>query len=204
MHQTWFTAACLGLLAIQPVLAAPTPPNIPSASTAKSELGSLTVADQGSSDGYSRDKFKHWIAQGHECDTRDLVLKRDGTGTQEGADCKITGTWVSPYDGAKWTDASDLQIDHLVPLSNAWKSGASSWTAAERQDFANDLNNPQLLPVTSSVNESKGDRGPEEWKPPLESFYCTYAEMWVKVKTTYKLTITADEKSALSEMLDSC
>lgn len=88
--------------------------------------------------------------------------------------------------------------------SNNEQSGASSWTTDQRQAFANDLNNPQLWTVTDNVNESKGDRAPDEWKPPLESFYCTYAEAFVKVKSVYKLTVTGDEKSALSDMLGSC
>lgn len=64
-----------------------------------------------------------------------------------------------------------MDIDHLVPLSNAWKSGASAWTTAQRQTFANDLTHPQLLAVTDNVNESKGDSGPEDWKPPLSEYF---------------------------------
>ncbi|KAJ5150337.1 uncharacterized protein N7482_010795 [Penicillium canariense] len=217
----------VGLLAVQAALVAslpapepaPSPPGVPSASTARSELAALTVAPQGSQDGYSRAEFPHWITQSGSCDTRDVVLKRDGTNVvQSASGCTTTsGTWVSPYDGATWTASSDVDIDHLVPLSNAWKSGASAWTTADRQAFANDLTHPQLLAVTDNVNESKGDKGPEEWKPPLGkrtgrgfsgypivSYYCTYAEMWVKVKSVYSLTITSEEKSALSDMLDTC
>ena len=68
---------------------------------------------------------------------------------------------------SQWIAASDVDIDHMVPLSNAWKSGAASWTTARRQSFANDLQNPQLLAVTDNVNQAKGDQGPETWKPPL-------------------------------------
>lgn len=128
------------------------PPGVPSAATARTELASLTVAAQGSSDGYSRSKFPHWITISGTCNTRETVLKRDGTDVVVGSDCYPTsGTWVSPYDGATWTAPSDLDIDHLVPLSNAWKSGASSWTTAQRQTFANDLDHPQLLAVTDNV-----------------------------------------------------
>lgn len=101
------------------------------------------------------------------------------------------------------------------------QSGASGWTSAQRQTFANDLTHPQLLVVTDNVNESKGDKGPEDWKPYLggisfaialhtktdiwtDSYHCTYAEMWVKVKTVYNLTITSDEKTALVDMLETC
>ncbi|KAF2096011.1 secreted protein [Rhizodiscina lignyota] len=183
----------------------PLPPGIPAASTARSELGSITVAAEGSQDGYSRDKFPTWIIQSGNCDTREDVLARDGTAVVQGTDCSAkSGSWYSPYDGATWTSPSDVDIDHVVPLSNAWKSGASSWTTDQRQAFANDLDNPQLVAVTDNVNESKGDRGPDEWQPPLASFHCTYAEMYIRIKYLYDLTITSAEKTALSSMLDTC
>jgi hypothetical protein len=94
----------------------------PTTSAAKTELAALTVAAQGFQDGYSRDLFPHWIIISGTCDTRETVLKRDGTNVVTSSACAATsGTWVSPYDGATWTAASDLDIDHLVPLSNAWK-----------------------------------------------------------------------------------
>lgn len=201
-----------GFLAVTPLVHAlpapapvPSPPGVPSASTAKSELASLTVAAQGSQDGYSRALFPHWITQSGTCNTREVVLKRDGTNVVQSSSCAATsGSWYSPYDGATWTAASDVDIDHPVPLSNAWKSGAASWTTARRRAFANDLTNPQLLAVTDDVNESKGDLGPEDWKPPLTLYYCTYAKMWIKVKSVYSLTITSAEKSALTSMLNTC
>ncbi|KAL5413749.1 hypothetical protein PMIN04_009324 [Paraphaeosphaeria minitans] len=182
-----------------------TPPNIPSTSSATTLLAGLTVKAQGPQDGYSRDLFPHWITQSGTCNTRETVLKRDGTNVVTDSACASTsGTWKSPYDGATWTAASDVDIDHVIPLSNAWKSGASAWTTAQRQAFANDLTNPQLAAVTDSVNSSKGDKGPEDWKPPLTSYYCTYAKMWVKVKSVYKLTVTSAEKTALTSMLGIC
>ncbi|KAF9733263.1 hypothetical protein PMIN02_011256 [Paraphaeosphaeria minitans] len=182
-----------------------TPPNIPSTSSATTLLVGLTVKAQGPQDGYSRDLFPHWITQSGTCNTRETVLKRDGTNVVTDSACASTsGTWKSPYDGATWTAASDVDIDHIIPLSNAWKSGASAWTTAQRQAFANDLTNPQLAAVTDSVNSSKGDKGPEDWKPPLTSYYCTYAKMWVKVKSVYKLTVTSAEKTALTSMLGTC
>ncbi|CAG7999218.1 unnamed protein product [Penicillium olsonii] len=196
------------LVVSQPLLSGalptPSPPGIPSTSTATSELAGLTVAAQGSQDGYSRTLFPHWITQSG-CNTREVILARDGTNVVQSSSCAATsGTWYSPYDGVTWSAASDVDIDHVVPLSNAWKSGAASWTTADRRAFANDLTNPQLLAVTDSVNSSKGDKGPEDWKPPLASYHCTYAKMWVKVKSVYKLTVTSKEKAALVEMLDTC
>ncbi|NEE39872.1 HNH endonuclease, partial [Streptomyces sp. SID7982] len=93
------------------------------------------------------------------CDTREVVLKRDGTNVQQNSSCQATsGSWYSPYDGATWSAASDVDIDHMVPLAEAWRSGASGWTNAQRQSFANDLTRPQLIAVTDNVNQSKGDK----------------------------------------------
>ncbi|KAL3458920.1 hypothetical protein BJX64DRAFT_291698 [Aspergillus heterothallicus] len=182
-----------------------TPPNIPSNAVAQTQLAALTVASAGSSSGYDRDLFPHWISQGSSCDTRDLVLVRDGTGVTTGSGCSISGgSWYSPYDGDTWTQASDVDIDHVVPLANAWRSGASEWTTDEREAFANDLDNPQLIAVTDNVNQQKSDSGPEEWIPPLSSYHCTYGKMWVAVKYTYGLTVTSAEKSALEGLLDAC
>jgi hypothetical protein len=182
-----------------------TPPGIPSATTAKSELAALTVKADGSQTGYSRDKFPHWIDQGNSCNTREVVLKRDGTNVVTDSSCAATsGKWVSPYDGATWTAASDVDIDHVVPLADAWRTGASSWTTAQRQAYANDLTDPQLIAVTDNVNQEKGDKSPDAWKPPLVSYWCTYAKMWVAVKYKFKLTINAAEKTALTDMLSRC
>lgn len=179
-----------------------TPPSIPSAATAKTELAALTVKTAGSMSGYSRDRFPHWINQGGGCDTRDVVLKRDGTGVNE---CPVSsGTWYSPYDGATWTADSDVDIDHVVPLADAWRSGASSWTDTRRSQFANDLSGPQLIAVTDNVNQSKGDQSPDLWKPPLQSYWCTYARMWVRDKSNWTLSVTSAEKSALTSMLNGC
>jgi hypothetical protein len=101
---------------------APTPPNIPSGSTARSQLAALRIAPVGSQSGYSRDLFPHWITQSGACNTREVVLKRDGASVVQDSSCAaVSGSWYSPYDGATWTLASDVDIDHVVPLSNAWK-----------------------------------------------------------------------------------
>ncbi|KAF2760008.1 hypothetical protein EJ05DRAFT_318717 [Pseudovirgaria hyperparasitica] len=202
-----FIAVSVALATVAGALPAPVPapPNVPSASQAQTQLNGLTVKAQGAQDGYSRDLFPHWITQSGTCNTREVVLKRDGTNVvQDSACAAISGSWFSPYDGATWTAASDVDIDHMVPLSNAWKSGAASWTTSQRQAFANDLTNPQLLAVTDNVNQAKGDKGPEEWKPPLSSYYCIYSRMWIKVKSVYSLTITSAEKTALQSMLNTC
>lgn len=126
MRSTIFTILPLvALVSTAPApLIARSPPNIPSAATAQAQLADLRVAAQGPQDGYSRDLFPHWITQSGTCNTRETVLKRDGTGVVTDSACASTsGSWFSPYDGATWSAASDVDIDHVVPLSNAWKVG---------------------------------------------------------------------------------
>ena len=182
-----------------------TPPGIPSKATAQSQLNALTVAAEGSLSGYSRDLFPHWITISGSCDTRETVLKRDGTSVVTNSSCSATsGRWYSPYDGATWTAASDVDIDHVVPLAEAWRSGASGWTTSRRQSYANDLTHPQLIAVTDNVNQSKGDQDPSNWQPSLTSYRCTYAKMWITVKSYWTLTLQSSEKTALQTMLNTC
>ncbi|KAL8910424.1 MAG: hypothetical protein Q9171_004262 [Xanthocarpia ochracea] len=207
MKSTFFAVSALVALvsSVPAPLTARAPPNIPSTSEAKTQLAGLRVAAQGPQTGYSRDLFPHWITQSGACNTRETVLRRDGTSVVTDSACAATsGRWYSPFDGAVWYAASDVDIDHMVPLSNAWKSGAASWTTSRRQAFANDLSNPQLIAVTDNVNQEKSDQGPEAWKPPVTSYHCTYAKMWIKVKSVYYLTITSAEKSALTSMVNTC
>ncbi|KAM0525403.1 hypothetical protein ACHAPE_000107 [Trichoderma viride] len=176
----------------------PTPPGIPSDDGARTALGNLVVAVPGPGSDYDRTLFPHWITISGTCDAREFVLKRDGEGVVVNSACTAqSGDWISPYDNAKFTNASKLDIDHMVPLKNAWISGASDWTTAQRQAFANDITIPQLWAVSASSNRSKGDKSPDKWKPPLSSFYCTYAKSWIEVKNSYALTISTAEKTAL-------
>jgi hypothetical protein len=124
------------------------------------------------------------------------VLKRDGSNVKSGSDCAPTsGGWFSPYDGATWTKASDVDIDHVMPLANAWRIGAAKWTTAQRQAYANDLKDPQLIAVTDNVNQQKGDKSPDQWKPPTVGYWCTGASMWIAVKYEFKLTVNSAEKT---------
>ncbi len=190
--------AAIGLAT--PAAAYPPPP--PSASTSAAHLATLTVAAPLSMTGYSRDLFPHWISQGNNCDTREVVLKRDGTNVTVGSNCYPTGgSWYSAYDQTTTSDPSKVQIDHIVPLADAWRSGAKNWTTPQRQAFANDLTNPQLIAVSASSNESKGDQDPSEWMPPNTGEWCYYVRNWIQVKYYYHLTITSAEKSTLSSTL---
>ncbi|KAF3110666.1 hypothetical protein TWF569_002434 [Orbilia oligospora] len=180
-------------------------PNVPTGEDAKSKLNKLTVSPSLPGAGYNRKLFPHWIMQHGECNTREEILKRDGTDVVVDAKCVSTsGTWVCPYTGLPYYQASDIDIDHMVPLKNAWISGASNWTTERRGEFANDLKGPQLWATKDTVNQAKSDSSPDKWKPPLESFYCTYASAWVEVKSVWGLTITEAEKAALQQMLNTC
>jgi hypothetical protein len=182
-----------------------TPPNIPSASTAVSRLATLTVAAESHGSTYNRDLFPHWITITGSCNTREQVLKRDGTNVVVNSSCAPTsGSWFSPYDGATWTNPADVDIDHMVPLAEAWASGAWAWSTSQRQTYANDLGGPELWAVTDNVNQSKGDKDPAEWQPSRTSFRCTYARAWVQVKYFYHLTVDSAERSALTGMLNTC
>ncbi|MFE4535616.1 HNH endonuclease family protein [Streptomyces scopuliridis] len=209
MSRAGVLAATAALAAASTLLTAPTAqaamPTPVSAATARSYLSQLTVQAEGSSSGYSRDLFPHWITQSGSCDTREVVLKRDGSNVQQNSSCAATsGTWYSEYDGATWSAASDVDIDHMVPLSEAWKSGANSWSTAQRQAFANDLTRPQLIAVTDNVNQSKGDKDPAAWMPPRAAYKCTYVRAWVQVKYYYNLKVDSAEKSALQSTLNGC
>ena len=179
------------------------PPNIPSKADALTKLNALTVKNEGSMTGYSRDLFPHWSSQGSGCNTRHIVLKRDADSVVD--ECPVTtGSWYSYYDGLTFTSASDIDIDHVVPLAEAWRSGASSWTTTKRQSFANDLNGPQLIAVSASSNRSKGDQDPSTWQPPRTGARCAYAKMWVETKSRWGLSLQSAEKSALTTAINAC
>ncbi|WP_373311736.1 HNH endonuclease family protein [Streptomyces mashuensis] len=180
-------------------------PEPPSAEVARDELADLTVAAPHSMNGYSRAKFPHWATQQGQCDTRETVLVRDGRDVRTDAQCRaVAGSWSSPYDGKPFTVSGQLDIDHVVPLANAWRSGADTWDTPRRKRFANDLDEPQLVAVSAASNRQKGDQGPDLWKPPLRTYWCTYARAWTHVKHHYGLSVTQAEEEALVEMLDTC
>jgi hypothetical protein len=201
-------AAATALISSVTLFNAPTAsaalPTPVSGATARSYLATLTVTAEDRT-GYNRDLFPHWITQSGTCNTREVVLKRDGSGVQQDSSCAATsGSWYSPYDGATWSAASDVDIDHLVPLAEAWDSGADSWTTSRRQSFANDLTRPQLIAVTDNVNQAKGDQDPATWMPSRTAYRCTYVRAWVQVKYYYDLSVDSAEKSALTNYLASC
>jgi hypothetical protein len=157
-------------------------------------------------DGYDRSLFKHWIdANKNGCDTRAEVLIAEAVVKPKvGKKCKLTGgKWLSAYDGKTLTDASKLDVDHLVPLAEAWRSGAWAWTSKQRQDYANDLSDSRaLIAVTLTSNRSKSDKDISEWVPKLDT--CTYIKNWVAIKVRYSLTYDDKESAALASYSQTC
>jgi hypothetical protein len=172
--------------------------------SASEKLETLTVASAGSMRGYSRERFPHWRDTGKNCDVRDSVLERDGSDIKRSGCNVVAGRWESVYDNRAFTDPSDVDVDHVVPLANAWRSGADEWDDAQRGEFANDLTRPQLIAVSASSNRAKGDQDPSQWKPANRSHWCEYAESWVTVKHHWRLSVTSAEKAALADMLEEC
>ena len=154
--------------------------------------------------GYSRDRFPHWRVTGDNCNVRDAVLKRDGSKVKFSGCNVVAGTWKSIYDGRILDSPTKVDIDHVVPLANAWRSGASRWTDEKRADFANDLKRPQLVAVSRTSNRAKGDQDPSTWKPGPAGSRCEYAEDWIAVKSYWRLSVTTAEKAALTDMLARC
>ena len=155
--------------------------------------------------GYSRELFRHWIdADRDRCTTRQEVLIAESlTPAQVDAfGCAvIAGDWFSAFDGLTHTDPGDLDIDHLVPLKEAWDSGAYAWTAQQREQFANDLDDGRaLIAVTNSVNRSKGDKDPSQWLPPRQEYVCAYIADWVAVKKQWGLSMDSSEWARLRNL----
>ncbi|MEU9381261.1 HNH endonuclease family protein [Streptomyces sp. NPDC048279] len=170
-------------------------------------LAALTVSDEDRT-GYTRDKFKHWTdADKNGCNTRAEVLLQEAvTAPEVGPKCALSGgSWYSPYDDRYFDSASQLDVDHLVPLAEAWDSGASAWTAKEREAYANDLDDARaLIAVSAASNRSKADKDPTDWLPSSAGYQCEYVTSWVADKTRYQLTVDSAEQAALTERLAAC
>lgn len=114
-------------------------------------------------------------------------------------------SWFSAYDGATTTNPSLFDIDHMIPLAEAWASGAKRWNDDRRTGFANDLAyRPSLIAVSASSNRSKSDRDPAEWMPPRTSYRCTYLVHWVAVKYRWGLSVDQVEKRSIRNGLKGC
>lgn len=159
--------------------------------------------------GYDRlQSFGGWVDADHDsCNTRKEVLLEEAVDAPTvGARCTLTGgRWWSYYDDTYVDAAGGLDIDHMVPLAEAWDSGASGWSQERRVRYANDLFDPRhLVAVTGRTNRSKADRDPAEWLPPDAGARCRYVEEWTIAKSRYQLSVDPAEKDALTELANAC
>lgn len=170
-------------------------------------VGRLPVAaeDRG---GYVRSAFKYWVDDDHDdCATRaEVLIAESRTRAVLEGDCRITaGSWYSYFDGKTVTEPRALDIDHMVPLAEAWDSGASQWSPERREDYANDLDAEQsLVAVTTESHRAKADQDPAEWLPQLADAYCTYAADWTATKLRWSLTVDRAEAAALRDLAKGC
>ncbi|MET9342642.1 HNH endonuclease family protein [Nonomuraea sp. NPDC003804] len=176
------------------------------AGTARRMLAQLKVARPLSLRGYSHRRFQpRWAHHKGRCDARETVLSRDGRGVRRNAACHpVKGVWYSPYDGKRLRSEKLVDVDHVVPLAYAWRTGARTWSQARRRAFANDLTRPELVTVSHSANIAKGGQGPQSWRPQRRGYWCRYATSWITVKHHYRLFVTRKEKVALLNMLRTC
>ncbi|MFD7854526.1 HNH endonuclease family protein [Streptomyces microflavus] len=193
-----FSLALVPLLSSPAALAAPTA----EVTTLADAVGLVKVVEEDRT-GYSRSSFKHWNSGDDTtdgCNTRAEVLLAEAVvaPTVE-AGCKLTGgTWVSYYDGQEVSSAGSLDIDHMVPLAEAWDSGASAWSAARREAYANDQGaDVSLVAVTARSNRQKSDQDPADWMPPSPEAQCRYVGEWVSTKLRWDLTADDRELEAL-------
>lgn len=167
-------------------------------------LRELLTRSEADGTGYRRDSFEIWVEQ-RGCDTREDVLREEDR-SKPGSGCDLSrGLWRSAYDGKQVRDPSDLDIDHVVPLKQAYVSGAWRWNYATRRRFANDLGySGSLRAVSAESNRSKGDSDPAEWLPPRDAFRCKYVGTWIAVKYRWKLAVDRDEKRVLQRLVVRC
>ncbi|MER8226133.1 HNH endonuclease family protein [Streptomyces sp. NPDC094143] len=163
-----------------------------------------------SRDGYTRTSFRHWNAGDDPtdgCHTRAEVLLHEAVEAPAvGANCRLEGgRWFSYYDAVTVTWPSGLDIDHMVPLAEAWDSGASAWSAQRREAYANDQGQEaSLVAVTARCNRSKADQDPAQWFPPAAEAHCRYAAEWVATKLRWSLTADEPEIAVLRDLGDRC
>ncbi|MCU0277492.1 MAG: HNH endonuclease family protein [Candidatus Nanopelagicales bacterium] len=177
---------------------------------ARQALPELDVKGRAPLTAYSREAFgTAWSdVNDNGCDTRNDILRRDLTNKTVDDCVVLTGVLADPYSGRRvqfrrgLVTSLEVQIDHVVPLSNAWQTGASFWTPAQRERFANDRRN--LLAVRGDLNLQKSDGDAATWLPPKKSFRCAYVSIQVLTKQRYDLWVTAPEKRAMQRILDRC
>jgi hypothetical protein len=174
----------------------------------RTAVKALPVAAENNT-GYDRTRqFGDWNDANRDCqNTRAEVLQNESkvrTSFTTAKRCTVKGgRWVTTWDGRTHTSATTVQIDHTVPVHEAWGSGARGWTKAKRVAFYNDLGDHRALSAqTSKLNSAKQARGPEAWLPPKHR--CAYIGEWVAVKHRWGLKVDSTEKAALTKWANSC
>ncbi|MBE1502680.1 hypothetical protein H4696_009780 [Amycolatopsis lexingtonensis] len=165
------------------------------------QLAGLTVSAEDTGNHYRRADWPHWDQTGGGCDARENALRTQGRAVTTGPGCRITGgTWVSPYDEVTVTNPAGLDIDHMVPLAEAARSGTRGWSLAQREHYANDP--AVLVAVTAKSNRAKGDQDPARWLPDLDR--CGYVARWTTVKHAYRMIVDRAERAAITAVLNRC
>lgn len=170
-------------------------------------LNGLRVANEQHASSYRSSRFGGWLDANRDGErTRTEVLKAESTKRAAVARGAIrTGRWLSKYDGRTLTSASSVVVDHLVPLKEAWMSGAATWSAKKRAAFTNDLGyGASLIAVSASAQQSKGSKDPASWLPSLRPYRCAYIKNYVAVKSRWRLSVDPAEKAAITGVLASC
>jgi hypothetical protein len=190
---------------------APVATEPPISPTITTNAGPLVIAAPSHVETYDRDFFgSGWVDADGDCqDTRAEALvseSRSPVTFTSASNCTVaTGDWIDPWSGIVNTTARALDVDHTVPLANAWRSGAWAWTTEQRVAFANELDfSDHLIGIPLGENRSKGDAGPETWRPPDRTAWCHYATAWIAIKVRWHLTATSSESTALDEMTATC
>ena len=155
---------------------------------------------------YNRADYPTWVDADGDCQNARaevLIAENIGTLVFSSGSCVVgSGLWLDPYTSQFFTVASDLDVDHMVPLAEAHQSGAYAWDLNKRRDYANYLADPNhLIAVSASANRSKGARDPAEWLPTNTAYHVQYAQAWVAVKIAWGLTADAAEIEALQSIL---
>lgn len=172
-------------------------------------LDTIPVKGRAAKTGYTRDQFGDGWERAGQCDMRNIILHRDLKNVVISGDCKVmSGSLEDPYTGStivftRGEQTSDeVQIDHIVALSNAWQTGAQQLTLPARIALANDP--LELVAVDGASNQKKGDSDAATWLPPNKAFRCQYVARQIAVKSKYMLWVTQAESDAMRRVLGEC
>jgi hypothetical protein len=159
--------------------------------------------------GFDRDAWPHWTDADGNCRSarQEVLAGESGEPVRwDARGCTVAaGLWRDAYTGETFRDPQALDVDHMVPLAEAYRSGGRDWSTEKRAAYANDLEDGRtLIAVSASVNRSKGDQGPEDWLPPVAGYRCRYVADWVAVKARWSLSMDERERVTVGNILQEC